>query len=307
MKDTKSLLLLLLSVGLMGTWIYHLYDKTKYSQLRNEIYIKDSIAVAEGVQDSLHKIYSTTINELDAALDSTNSKAGLLKTELQNKVAEINRLRSEVSSILKKNDIKKEDIDLARKKATELQLLVQDLKTRNNSIEEEKRQISAVLDNVNVQMKNMEGNVQQLTKENRSLVEKINKASTFLASDLSLTPVTVKNERERETGFADKTSKLVISFAVQNNITEDNDAEVYVIVTQPDGKVIKNDIWDAYSIDTKNDGKKSFTRKVRFEYAKGESKKLVFSLNADDYMKGNYKLQVYHNGYMIGQTSKALN
>ena len=116
MKDTRSLLLVLLSFGMLGTWIYHLYDKTKYSKQHTEIYIKDSIAVAEGVQDSLHKLYSTTINKLDAQLDSTKSTAGLLKNELGNKLQKINRLHSEVSTILKKNNVRKEDIELARKK-----------------------------------------------------------------------------------------------------------------------------------------------------------------------------------------------
>ena len=164
-----------------------------------------------------------------------------------------------------------------------------------------------MLDNVNIQMKNLEGNVQQLTNENKVLSEKVSLASTFNASDISLTPVTVKNDKEKETSVADKVSKLVVSFALQNNITDQTDAEVYVVVTQPDGKVLKNDIWEAYSFDTKKEGKKSYTRKVRFEYEKGEKKNLVFSFNADEYLKGNYKLQVYHNGYMIGQTSKALN
>ncbi len=307
MRDTKSLLLVLLSFGLVGTWIYHLYDKTKYSKQRTEIFIKDSIAVAEGVQDSLHKLYSSTINNLDAELDSTKSNAGQLKGELGNKLSEINRLKAEIAAILKKNNVKKEDLELARKKTTELQLLVQELTSKNNTVEEEKQQISTALDNVNIQMKNMEGNVQQLTNENKVLAEKVTIASTFNASEISLTPVAVKNDKEKETSVADKVSKLVVSFAVQNNISEEPVSEVYIIITQPDGKVLKTDVWDAFSIDTRKEGKKSYTRKVRFEYEKGESKKLLFSLNADDYMKGNYKLQVYHNGYMIGQTNKVLN
>lgn len=307
MRDTKSLLLVLLSFGLVGTWIYHLYDKTKYSKQRTEIFIKDSIAVAEGVQDSLHKLYSSTINNLDAELDSTKSNAGQLKGELGNKLSEINRLKAEIAAILKKNNVKKEDLELARKKTTELQLLVQELASKNNTVEEEKQQISTALDNVNIQMKNMEGNVQQLTNENKVLAEKVTIASTFNASEISLTPVAVKNDKEKETSVADKVSKLVVSFAVQNNISEEPVSEVYIIITQPDGKVLKTDVWDAFSIDTRKEGKKSYTRKVRFEYEKGENKKLLFSLNADDYMKGNYKLQVYHNGYMIGQTNKVLN
>ena len=307
MRDTKSLLLLLLSFGLVGTWVYHLYDKTKYSKQRTEIYIKDSIAVAEGIQDSLHKLYSSTITNLDAELDSTKSNAGQLKGELGNKLSEINRLKAEIAAILKKNNVKKEDIELARKKTTELQLLVQQLTSRNNTVEEEKQQISAALDNVNIQMRNMEGNVQQLTNENKVLAEKVTIASTFNASEISLTPVAVRNDKEKETSAADKVSKLVVSFAVQNNISDEPVSEIYVVITQPDGKVLKTDVWDAFSIDTRKEGKKSYTRKVRFDYERGENKKLLFSLNADDYMKGNYKLQVYHNGYMIGQTNKVLN
>jgi len=307
MRDTKSLLLLLLSFGLVGTWVYHLYDKTKYSKQRTEIYIKDSIAVAEGIQDSLHKLYSSTITNLDAELDSTKSNAGQLKGELGNKLSEINRLKAEIAAILKKNNVKKEDIELARKKTTELQFLVQQLTSRNNTVEEEKQQISAALDNVNIQMRNMEGNVQQLTNENKVLAEKVTIASTFNASEISLTPVAVRNDKEKETSAADKVSKLVVSFAVQNNISDEPVSEIYVVITQPDGKVLKTDVWDAFSIDTRKEGKKSYTRKVRFDYERGENKKLLFSLNADDYMKGNYKLQVYHNGYMIGQTNKVLN
>jgi hypothetical protein len=156
-------------------------------------------------------------------------------------------------------------------------------------------------------MKSLEGNVQQLSSENKVLTEKVNLASTFNASNISLTPVTVKNDRERETTAANKVSKLVISFDVKNSITDKTSDELYVIITQPDGRVLKDDVWESFSIDTKKDGKKSYTRKVRIDYEKGENKNLIFSLNADEYMKGNYKLQVYHNGYMIGQTSKVLN
>jgi len=216
-------------------------------------------------------------------------------------------LKAEIAAILKKNNVKKEDIELARKKTTELQLLVQQLTSRNNTVEEEKQQISVALDNVNIQMKNMEGNVQQLTNENKVLAEKVTIASTFNASEISLTPVAVRNDKEKETSAADKVSKLVVSFAVQNNISDEPVSEIYVVITQPDGKVLKTDVWDAFSIDTRKEGKKSYTRKVRFDYERGENKKLLFSLNADDYMKGNYKLQVYHNGYMIGQTNKVLN
>lgn len=298
----------MLSIGLVGTWTYHLYDKTQYSSRRTEVYIKDSIAVAQGVQDSLQKIYSQTINSLDAKLDSTKNTAGQLQGELGNKLNEINRLRAEIAAILKRNNFKKEDLELARRKTVELQQLVAELQNRNTSIEAEKQQIADVLDKVTVQVKNLETSNQQLDQQNKVLTEKVNLASTFVASEVKLSPVMVKNDKEQETNLAKKTTKLIISFAVQNNINDYENTEVYVVLLQPDGKVLTNDAWESSStVDTKTEGKKRYTRKIKFEYQKGETKRLSFSINADDYEKGNYTVQLYHNGYMIGQNTKSLN
>lgn len=297
----------MLSVGLVGTWVYHLYDKTQYSQRRTEVYIKDSIAVAQGVQDSLNKIYSLQLNDLGARLDSTRNTAGMLEGDLKNKLGEINRLKAEIAAILKQNNIKKEDLDIARRKSVELQMLVAELQSRNSTIEEEKKQISAVLDQVNTQVKGLEGNVQTLSQENKTLNEKVTLGSAFVVSELRFSPVTVKNHKEQETDQAKKASKFVVSFNVQNNIAEYEVADVYVAITQPNGTVLKNDdVWEPNT--TLKDGNKvNYTRKVRIEYTKGESKPVIFSLNADEYMKGTYNLVVYHNGYPVGKASKTLN
>ena len=307
MKDTKSLLLVLLSVGLTGTWVYHLYDKTIYSKLRKEVFIKDSAAVAQGVQDSLHKIYSKTIDELDAKLDSSNNTAGQLKGEVNGKLAEIYRLRKEIAGILKNNDARKEDLALARKKTAEMQALVQELQSRNTSIEEEKQLIAATLDQVNFQVRKLEGNIEELSKENKNLTDKINLASAFVATEFNLTPVTIKKEKETETNQALKTNKLVVSLAVKSNIKDYENAQLYVIVTQPDGKTMILDAWESSStIETVKEGKKLYTRKILIEYKKGENKKITFSLSPDDYQKGLYTVELYHNGYQIAQTSKTL-
>lgn len=265
------------------------------------------MAVAQGVQDSLQKIYSYTIRELGAQLDSSKFTEGELKNELSTKLAEIYRLRTEIAAILKRTDVKKSDLDLARRKTIELQLLVNDLQSKNSSIEEEKEQITAMLDKVNIQVKSLEDVNQQLDQQNKVLTDKMSLASAFVASDLRLSPVMVKNEKEQETSSASKTSKMIVSFTVQNNIADYDNTDVYVVITQPDGSLLTNDAWESSStIDTRHEGKKRYTRKIRFEYAKGEAKRLSFSINADEYQKGTYTVQLYHNGLMIGQTLRLL-
>jgi hypothetical protein len=150
--------------------------------------------------------------------------------------------------------------------------------------------------------------MKKLDDENKRLAEKVNLASVFVASELKLVPVTVKNDKEQETNLAKKASKFIISFSVQNNVNEYNNADVFVVITQPDGQVLKNDdVWESTTTNTANGGKISYSRKIRFDYEKGETKKLFFSVNAEEYLKGSYTVQLYHNGYAIAQTSKILN
>src|SRR5688572_793789 len=121
MRDIKPLLLLLLSIGLVCTWIYHIYDKTIYSQRRTEVYIKDSAAVADAIKDSLDKIYSATISDLDSRLSYSKNNADSLQVRIDGKLKEINRLKTEISGILNKQGLSKNDIGSARKKIGQLQ------------------------------------------------------------------------------------------------------------------------------------------------------------------------------------------
>jgi predicted nucleic acid-binding Zn-ribbon protein len=309
MKDIKSSLLVLLSVGLVGTWVYHLYDKTLYSQRRTEVYIKDSTAVAQGIQDSLQKLYVTTITDLDIQLDSTRSNADSLQSQLGVRLQEIYTLKSEIDKILKNRGASKADLGIARIKIAELQQKVDALSGEKESMESEKNRLNDIMAQLSGQFTALQKDMERLGTENKMLAEKVNLASVFVASEIRLMPMTVKNDKETETSVAKKTTKFVVSFAVQNNINEYKIAEVYAIVTLPNGKILKNDdVWEASALMALANGTKTgFTRKVRFEYEKGESRKLIFSLDAEDFPKGNYSLEIFHNGYMIGQTTKTLN
>ena len=306
MKDTKTILLAMLSIGLVGTWVYHLYDKTLYSKRRTEIYIKDSVAVAEGIRDSLQKMYSFTINGLDTRLDSTRSSADSIKSQLNIKLGEIYKLKSEIDIILKNRNASKADLGIAREKIAELQSLTEALKGEKDSMEEEKKQLNNVLVQLSGEISGLQQNMNRLSDENKTLTDKVNIASVFVSSELKLLPVMVKNDKEQETDLAKKVSKFIISFTVQNNINEYANTDVYIVIIQPDGKVLKNDVWESFSMETYNGSKISYTRKLRFEYLKGEARHLIFSMNADEFTNGKYILQLYHNGYMIGQVSKVL-
>lgn len=304
MKDNKSILLALLSTGLVITWVYHLYDKSQYSNHTREVFVKDSIAVAEAVSDSLRIYYTRTLDQLGGEklqIDSTNS---LLKGELGQRIAEINKLRSEIGIILKRKNLTQADLSEAKTKIDDLQVRIDDLKTENTSLSDERTKLNGVLAQLNGEMNSLQQNMQKVSDENRDLTQKINDASVFIASEIKFAAVNIKaDEKESETTQQKKANKFVTSFTVQNNILDLQIAEVVVVVTDPSGKSLNTEVWDAGSFETKTDGRKIYTRKVKFEYNKGEAKHLIFSLEPDSFEKGTYKLSLYHNGIRIGESS----
>lgn len=307
-KDSRSILLALLSVGLITTWVYHLYDKSNYASITKEIYIKDSIAVAEAVSDSLKRIFTQSLNQLGVEKSSIDSANKTLKGELGQRIQNINKLRADIGDILKKKNITQADLTDARNMIQDLQQKIEAMRSENTSLADERKKLNGILDQLNGEMNSLQKNIQQLTVENNEMSQKINDASIFIASEIKFSAIDVKqDQKEAETAQFKKADKFVVSFTVQNNVTDFQNAEVVIIITDPSGKILKTEVWDSGSFDTKSEGRKAFTRKLKFEYKKSESKKIIFTIQPDNFEKGTYKFNLYHNGIMIGEVGCNLN
>jgi predicted nucleic acid-binding Zn-ribbon protein len=303
MRDNKSLLLLLLSAGLIITWVYHLYDKNQYTGYKREVFVKDSTAVAEAVSDSLRKYYTRSLNALGAEKIQIDSANNLLKGELGQRISDINRLRSEIGEILKRKNLTQSDLDEAKTKIDDLQQRIDNLKNENTSLADERKKLNNILDQLNGEMNTLQQNMQKVSTENKELVQKINDASIFIASEIKFAAFSVRQgQKETETTQQKKANKFVGSFYVQNNIADFPNAEIVIVVADPAGKTINTEVWDAGSFETKSEGRKIYTRKIKFEYNKGTAKQLIFTLEPETVAKGIYTLRLYHNGIQIAES-----
>jgi hypothetical protein len=306
MRDTKPLLIILLTIGLVGTWVYHLYDKTQYSLQRTKVYVKDSAAIADAVRDSLRVMYASTIDSMDSKLVITQSGNDSLKNQLEVNFAEMNQLRNQINGILQNRSASREDLGIARQKISELQQKVDDLNGTNTSITEEKNRLGNQMQQLTMQMESLRQNVQALSAQNESLTEQVKMSSLFIASEMNLNAVNIRSNKEEETLVAKKADRFVASFVVQNLTNEYSNAELVIVVVQPDGNVLQISDWNTGNFRTALQDMKNYTRVVKFDYAKGEQKQIIFSLTPEKFEKGTYKFQLWHKGVMIGQTSKSL-
>lgn len=307
MRDNKSLLLLLLSAGLIITWGYHLYDKSSYANHPREVLVKDSSAVAKAVSDSLKDFFAHTLDQLDPEKIQIDSATMSSDSVLRQRFNEIRALRTEISNTLKQKDLSQGDIGSVKVKIDTLQKKMIELEKEDALISNEsKKSIVETTQPDNAISSQQNKKIEPV--ENKTQLQKSNDLPVFVASDIRFAAYKVQpDQKVIETTQQDQATKFVSSFTVRNKVAGFQTAEIIVVVSDPSGKSVNPEVWDAGSFETKSEGRKIYTRKLRFEYNKGEAKRLQFSLEPENFEKGIYKLSLYHNGIRIGQSTWKLN
>ncbi len=313
MKDNKfhpllalSALFLVVSFVLLCVLGYNFYmqHKDKKESIALTIPKKTMSITAEKTRDTLQQLYASAVSNFtpDAGIDSAYTKTDSTQTGLMDsRLGDVYKLKTEINSLLTDSSSSVADLELARYKIKELQVKVEDLKTKNVDIEKENRRLRILLEQFAIRNAGPGSNIRTNDNYERPAAENINSSSSvFSASDLKLTSA---NDNDAETGNADETEKFIGSLVVRNSLVQGM-GEVMLVLIQPDGKVLRN-AWESGSFDT-DGGKKIYSRKIKFDYNKGESRRINFSVPADNIQKGTYTLQVYSNGRVIGKVAKVL-
>ncbi|MCE2825412.1 MAG: hypothetical protein LW718_08440 [Sediminibacterium sp.] len=145
------------------------------------------------------------------------------------------------------------------------------------------------------------GNEIQQLKSNISAIIKNKKASD---ADLSLARQMIlelngKVEGAKATTSAKRADLIRISFTLDpNRIAASGNKDIYVCVTGPDGKAIS----EGASFNTREEGNKPYTSKVSVNYEQGKASQVSFDWKQTAaFQMGNYKIEIYNNGFKIGE------
>jgi hypothetical protein len=296
MRDTKSLLLILLSIGLVGTWIYYIYNKANPTITTTDRF-QDSTLLSDSLRFYSHSLDQTQsrLNDLALTADSLQARLNELSKDTAVRVQKIEPSYSSASAVGKVPSPVRQN-----KKA--LPIPMTGLKEQNFSLEQEKLEMTKTILRLTQELDVLRKNQQRLLQEHRILQEK---ASVFQLFELRLASVQVKAGKEIETTKTKNTDKFEASLVVQNNITDLRETEIIIVLLQPNGETLINTP-SAGSFQTKDGIKKSFTQAISFNYTEGLQKKLSFPIEIRNRQEGNYTLQVWHQGVQIGQTVRRL-
>jgi len=301
-KDFKNLVIGILAAGFLGTWGYLLWNNNKQEQVQQTQ--QTQIAKVTDEKGQLQKNFDDALVRLDS-LTGTNNK---MQSQLSERQTEIGKLKNNIRGILKKERLtaaeKKKADDLIKElndKISGLEQQVAQLTQENQQLNQDKTQLTQDKDKLT-------SDLQSTTTAKDQLAQKVEIASTLNASNISITPMhDKKNGQDKMTTNAKKVDKLVISFDVNNRIAQTGQTDVYVCITGPDGKPISVPALGSGTFTTREDGDKVYTAKVPVDIEAGKTKPVQFAWKQNSsFQKGNYKIEIYHNGFKIGEGTREL-
>jgi peptidoglycan hydrolase CwlO-like protein len=301
-KDFKNLVIGILAAGFLGTWGYLLWNNNKQEQVQQTQ--QTQIAKVTDEKGQLQKNFDDALVRLDS-LTGTNNK---LQGQLNDRQTEIGKLKGNIRGILKKEKLSEAERKKAEDLIKELNDKISGLEQQVAQLTQENQQLTADKTQLTQDKDKLTADLQTTTTEKQQLAQKVEIASTLNASNISITPMhDKKNGQGKVTTTAKKVDKLVISFDVSNRIAQTGPADVYVCITGPDGKPISVPALGSGSFTTREDGDKDFTAKVPVDIEAGKTKAVQFAWKQNSsFEKGNYKIEIYHNGFKIGEGTKEL-
>ncbi len=304
-KDNRKLIYGILIVALLGTWGYIIFDKNKTNE--NIAQLQTQTTTTEAAKDSIQEEYNNIAQQFDT-LKSNNLQ---LQGQLTKKDSDIKSLRGQIEAELKKE---KRDSNKLQSLINELKGKVNDYETQiaqlraeNEQLTTSNRQLTVQRDSLTTTSQTLAQNLSTVQTE-KAQVEDV--ASTLHASNISIAAINVKGSgKEKSTSTAKRADLFRISFQLdENRIAPSGEKELYVVVTGPDGKPITTPSTGSGTFQTRSDGEKVFTNKVDVRYEQGQRLPVSFNWKVDNsrYQTGNYKIEIYHNGYKIGEGTKSL-
>ncbi|MBS1918629.1 MAG: hypothetical protein JST17_00085 [Bacteroidetes bacterium] len=129
----------------------------------------------------------------------------------------------------------------------------------------------------------------------------------FVASGITLIALkTYTGNKPEVTTIAKDSKKLVLSFILQNKILPSSLYTIYVVVLNPDNRVLRSGNSNNDYFDAGKEGIRFFTKKIQFKYVHKTRKPVTSILSPAALSPGTYTVKIYHLGEIIGKDTLEL-
>lgn len=307
-KDYRNAIIGAMAIALVGVGGYLIVDKNKSTETIQQQ--QTQIAQVTDEKSEIQQSFDASLSRLD----SVKSVNGNLQSQLEASNSEISKTKAEIRSILNKKNATASELNRAKQliaslnsKISTMEADIARLTQDNQTLTQEKTVLTEEKTVLTAEKEKLNQDLTTTTVAKQELEKKVDVASTLNASNITITPVKLKgNGEEKITSTAKRVDKLKISFDVDNRIAQPGTTDIYVLVLSPDGKPVTVESLRSGTFTTREEGDKSFTAKLPVDIETAKRKSISFQFTPGNFQQGNYTIQIYQNGFKIGESTREL-
>lgn len=295
-KDSRGLIYGVLIAALLGTWGYVIWDKNKNKEVTGQL--QTQVITADSAKQAIQLEYDAAIVRLDSISGAYNQLSG----KMSERESEVTKLKSEIRGILSNRNATRAELNRAKSLIEELNSKIMGMEEEIARLSQENQTLTTANTTLSTEKAQLQEEYNTVSTVKTELEGKVDVGSTLNASNFNMTALNEKSGgKEVTTSKAKKADKFRVSFDVDNRLATSGTKELFVIVTAPDGKVITESGLGSGAFTTREEGEKTYTNKITVEYEQGQRKNVSFDLKqTDKYVPGDYKVEIYQNGFKIG-------
>lgn len=300
-KDNRNIIYAVLTAIILCLIIYIFIDKSK-DEKNAEILVTTQQTVQN--LDSTKNLLQTDFDLATMQLDTLKQNNSQLEAALSTRSLELTKMKSSINTLLQQKnmsaaDLKKAQDLIAEYKGQVNNLLteVARLKTENKELTTENLQLTTIKNELTTAK-------EELTTENKNLVDKVDVASTLKASNINITAIKMRGEKEKETTTAKRADFFRLSFVLdENRVSTSGKKMIFITIKNPDGTTSQS----VGTMNLKEGGTVDYTNKLEVNYEQGKTTPVSFDWKpGTEFVPGDYKIEIYNNGYKIGESIKTL-
>lgn len=298
----KNIIIAVLAVALLLAIAYIVYSK--------EANAKSSIEMQSDINDleRSREILKQELRIIRSDFDDAKTRVVKKDSSLSYQDRLILEKQKEIQSILNKEGITSGELQRAKRLITSLQADIKvykeeivRLKDENKKLTNKNTELTSENSHLNEQKKTIESNLSTEKENHQNLIKETN--STLSISNYTIKGVRVKSSgKEVETTRARRIDKVRVSFDLDKNLNATSETkELYVSIYKPSGEIGKFKGADAGVTTLRSGSSVEYSDRVKVNYNNMSGSRVNFDWVDYDFPKGEYKIDIYQNGYKVGQ------
>lgn len=290
-----------LLIGIVGVLVllngflgYLYFDQKEETQQKQEALITTK-QLKKDLEEEV-KQYKSNVKELKGQNARLDSIIADRREEIQAKAERIRNLLNERKIRIQKYREARDEIE-------QLRYYTEKYQNQIDSLVRVNKQLRAKNENLESEVRETRKEKSKLKDDKARLENKVAKGSRLKLKEAHITGVKIKNNGEKkETDNTNKIDQLKVCFNFQENpIAESGNRRILIRIINPNGETVFIESRGSGQFQFKGDSA-LYTYSQQVNFKNQDNRHCTYWSKGSEFSKGKYKMKIYTNGYLIGES-----